>query len=90
MAVSIAGLIIIVVIIIAIIIVAIQGFTYQSTLNTCETEQSLFCYTITCPCDDDSQGPCFGYAKRPAETDGQWYCANAPRTAVDNNGNIAS
>lgn len=88
MAVSVTGIVINIIMVILIAITAIFGFSYNSELRTCETKQSTFCHVIQCQCDDQSQAPCFGYAKQPAEKEGQWYCSNAPRTAVDDNGKI--
>jgi len=91
MAVSIVGIIINVILLIVIIILVIIGVRFNSELKTCETKQSTFCYTIQCPCDDDAgvkQPPCFGYAKQPADTPGQWYCSNAPLTAVNDQGQL--
>lgn len=74
-------------IIMFIVLVIIIGFgiSYQVALNSCENTQSPFCYTISCPCDDTSAGPCFGYAKKPSGN-GNWYCSNAPSTEVNNFG----
>lgn len=90
MAISITGIIINIIMILVIIGLVIAGFIYNQDLQTCETKQSPFCYTIQCPCDDQSSGPCFGYAKMPGPTSGKWYCSNAPLTLVDNSGNIIS
>ena len=88
MVISITGIIINVVILIIILVVIILGLRYNSELKMCETKQSTFCYSIQCPCDVQSSPPCFGYAKRPTSTPGQWNCSNAPLSTVDNNGNI--
>lgn len=89
--VSVPGIIIDVLMAILIIIVIIIGVSYNGQLKECETKQSTFCHTIQCPCDSTpsskAQGPCFGYAKQPAGKPGQWYCSNAPLTAVDDSGN---
>lgn len=90
MAVSITGIVINVIMVLIIIALVIAGFIYNQDLQICENKQSPFCYTIQCPCDQQSQAPCFGYAKMPASQPGQWYCSNAPLTAVDNNGNIVN
>ena len=50
------------------------------------TKESKFCYTISCPCDNPTEGPCKGYAKRPGDQAGSWYCSSSPNTLVDNNG----
>lgn len=73
--------------VIIIAIIGIFGMVFYNELKICETKPSPLCYTIHCPCDN-STAPCFGYAKMKAEKEGQWYCSNAPLTAVDSNGNI--
>lgn len=88
MAVSITGIVINVIMVFVIIGLIIAGIIYNQDLQTCENKQSPFCYTIQCPCDNQSTGPCLGYAKMPAAQPGQWYCSNATLTTVDNNGNI--
>lgn len=88
MAISITGIVINVIMLIIIIIIVVLGFSYNNELHTCETKQSPFCYNISCPCDQNNQAPCFGYAKQPAETAGHWYCSNAPLSKVDNNGQL--
>lgn len=91
MVVSVTGIVINVIMAIIILIMVAFGVSFSNALQTCETQQSPFCYTIHCPCDNTSQpggAPCFGYAKRPAENPGQWYCSNAPLSVVDNNGNL--
>ena len=92
MIVSVTGIIINMIMIIIIISLVIIGITFNRELTTCQTEQSIFCYTIHCPCDllpnEQAAPPCFGYAKMPAGNSDQWYCSNAPLTIVDNNGNI--
>ena len=86
MAVSIGGIIINVIMLLIIIGLVIAGVMYNSDLRDCETQQSPFCYTIQCPCDDQTTGPCFGYALSPGPQEGQYYCSNAPLTLVDSNG----
>lgn len=91
MVVSITGIVINAIVIIAIIVLVIVGLMFNNSLQTCETQQSPFCYTIHCPCDENNgtfEPPCFGFAKRPAEKEGQWYCSNAPLTAVNSDGSI--
>lgn len=88
MAVSVTGIVINVIMVLLILSLIIIGVTYSNDLKTCETKQSSFCYTIHCPCDDQTEGPCFGYTKMPADNPGQWYCSNAPLTIVDDSGNI--
>lgn len=92
MAVSIVGIIINIVVLIIIIIVLIVALSYRSELNLCEANPSPLCYTIACPCDDPTLGPCFGYAKRPGPADkpDTWYCSNAPSTLVNASGGIVS
>ena len=74
--------------ILTIIALVVTGIVYNNDLNSCKVQQSPFCYTIQCPCDTQSEGPCFGYAIMPGPKEGQYYCSNAPLTLVDNNGNI--
>lgn len=88
MVVSITGIIVNIIMLLIIIGLVIAGFIYNNDLKICENKQSPFCYNIQCPCDSQQDMPCMGYAKMPAENSGQWYCSNAPLTAVDNNGNI--
>mgnify|MGYP006869415994 CR=1 FL=1 len=88
MKVSISGIIINVIMIIIIIGLIIAGIVYNNDLNICKNTQSPFCYSIQCPCDDQTTGPCFGYALMNGNQEGQFYCSNAPLTAVDSNGNI--
>lgn len=86
MLVSVTGIIINIIMVLIIIGLLIAGIIYNNDLQICEKKQSPFCYTIQCPCDSQQQAPCFGYTKMPAETSGQWYCSNAPLTAVDSSG----
>ena len=90
MAVSAVGIIINLVVLIIIIIVLIVALSYRGELDRCEANPSPLCYTIACPCDDPSQAPCFGYAKRPGPADqpGTWYCSNASQTLVNASGGI--
>ena len=88
MGVSVGGIIINIIMVLIIVGLIIVGVVFNGELKTCENSQSTFCYTIQCPCDDISSGPCFGYAKSPGPQSGQWYCSNAPLTLVDDNGNI--
>lgn len=91
---SATGIIINIFMVIIILVLVGLGLRYSNELHICETKQSTFCYTIQCPCDNpggtpsNNPPPCFGYAKMPAETPGQWYCSNAPLTLVDDNGNL--
>ena len=39
-------------------------YKYKSSFIECDTEQSTFCPTITCPYDDIDTSPCQGYAYR--------------------------
>lgn len=87
MVVSVTGIVINVVMVIIILVLVSFGVSYSNALHTCETQQSPFCYSIACPCDN-GQGPCRGYAKMPADKPGHWYCSDAPLTVVDDNGNI--
>ena len=86
MGVSVTGIIINIIILLIIIALIIAGFIYENDLKTCENAQSPFCYTIICPCDDVSSGPCGQYAKRPGPTTDTWYCSNSPLTLVNSDG----
>lgn len=88
MGVSVTGIIINIIMVLIIIGLIIAGVIYNNDLSVCETQQSPFCYTIQCPCDTASSGPCFGYASMPGPQPNQYYCSNAPLTLVDGNGNI--
>ena len=88
MAVSVTGIIINVVMLLIIIGLLIAGIVYNNDLHSCDTQQSPFCYTIQCPCDNQTVGPCFGYALTPGPQEGQSYCSNAPLALVDSNGNV--
>lgn len=85
--VNVTGIVINIIMAIIIILIALYGVMLNSALRTCETKQSPFCYTINCPCDNQTNGPCLGYAKMPAGPPDQWYCSSAPLSIVDNNGN---
>lgn len=85
MKVSIPGIIINVIMLLVIIALIIAGLVYNNDLQTCETKQSPYCYTVQCPCDDQSTGPCFGYSKMSVGP-GRWICSNATLTVVDDNG----
>lgn len=87
MSVNIVGIGMNIFMIIVIIILIVLGIVYNNELSTCENTQSAFCYSIQCPCDNQSSPPCFGYAKRPGPQNDQWYCSNAELTLVDNDGN---
>ena len=89
MAVSVIGLIINGIMFLIILALIITGLVYNGQLQECETKQSPYCYTMQCPCDDETQGPCFGYTKMPAGKPGQWYCSNAPLTIVNTDGSLA-
>lgn len=92
MVVSVTGIVINVIMVLVIISLIVVGLNFSTELNTCETKESQFCYTIHCPCDaapgTQPGPPCFGYTKMPAGNAGQWYCSNAPLTVVDDNGNV--
>lgn len=89
MAVSIAGIIINVIMVIIIITLIVMGSIYTGDLNTCQQQQSTFCYAIQCPCDPVSGNnptpPCFGYAKMDLGNN-RYRCSNAPESIVDANG----
>lgn len=84
--VSITGIIINVVLLILIILVAIAGISFNKSLSDCESNQSLHCYQIVCPCDDGNAGPCFGYAVKDGPRPGEFYCSSAPFTLVNQQG----
>lgn len=84
---TIAGILLNSIMIVIIILILIAGFSYRSELNICQNYQSPYCYAIQCPCDNQSSGPCFGYAKMPGPQEDTWYCSNAPTLLVDDNGN---
>ena len=91
MAVSIAGIIINVIMLLIIIVLVVMGNIYSNDLTKCEQEQSPFCYTIQCPCDDLTSAntpapPCFGYAQMDAGN-GNFRCSIAPYQVVDSKGN---
>lgn len=92
MALSIPGIIINVIMVMIIVVIIILGVVYSSERKQCETNQSPFCHTIQCPCDNppntQTQPPCFGYAKMPGPKPGTWRCSNAHLTLVDDAGNI--
>lgn len=69
----------------AIVFIVLIGLSYQRSLTICETNPSELCYNIHCPCSEDSQGPCFGFAKRSVG-ENRWVCINSPLTVVDNQG----
>lgn len=85
-----SGIIINVIMIIAIIVVLVIGMIYNNDYYKCYTNQSQYCYTIICPCDDTSGNACKGYSKMPGPKSGTWYCSDAPLTLVDNDGGILS
>lgn len=87
MGLSIAGIAINVFMILIILALLIAGIVYNNDLKQCESNQSPFCYNIQCPCDDQTSGPCFGFASMPGPQPGQFYCSNTYLTAVDSNGN---
>lgn len=90
MVVSITGIVINVLMVIVIITILVIGWNFSNELVICETQQSPFCYTIQCPCDDPvgtQEPPCRGYAKMPVGPN-KWICSSAPLTIVDDNGNI--
>jgi hypothetical protein len=88
MAVNVYGIVINIVMIIVILIMVVLGLMFNTSLKNCETEQSPYCYTITCPCDDDTKGPCFGYATKPGSKEGTFRCSIAENTDVDITGKI--
>lgn len=87
MVVSVAGIVINVLMVIVIITILVIGWNFSNQRVICETQQSPFCYTIQCPCDSPSQGPCLGYAKQPVGPN-RWICSSAPLTVVNDSGAI--
>lgn len=47
--------------------------------------QSAYCLSFTCPCDNPSQPPCFGYSKMRTP-EGNWICSSSPNIEVNDNG----
>jgi hypothetical protein len=80
------SLVIIVLLVAAIIYTLIYAYVFLEEIKLCETSQSPFCYTIACPCDNESNAPCFGYASRPGPSPNTFYCSIAPQQLVDSNG----
>jgi hypothetical protein len=77
-----------VVLALGILAIVLLGFSYQKALTTCESTPSDLCYQIQCPCDNDqSSGPCFGFASRQIGID-RYICSNAPLAVVNGSGNI--
>ena len=68
--------------IIVVITFIVIGMYYKSKNNQCESGESPYCLTITCP-SDPSTSVCGGYAKRDAEKEGYVYCSAAPLTMVE-------
>ena len=89
MAVSVVGIIGNIAMGILIIIMIVVANMFNHSLKTCQNEQSPYCYTIACPCDDTSKGPCFGYAFKPGSKEGTFRCSDAEQTEVDADGKIA-
>jgi hypothetical protein len=92
--VNVAGLIINIIMGLFIITLIILGVIYNNQLNICIKNQSPLCYSIACPCDNTitdtsdpnyKPSPCKGNAKKKY-ADGQWICANATRTVVNDEG----
>lgn len=73
-----------------IITIIVAALGYRAEFNLCKTKQSPMCYQMRCPCDSTVQtgyqAPCFGYAKMPGPSSGQWYCSNAVKTLVNDQG----
>ena len=67
-----------------IIIFLIVGFIFQNNLKKAESNQSQYCYIITCPCSNSDEKPCGAYAKR--KVGDNWSCSNAPNIIVNDNG----
>ena len=69
------------------LLMGLRIYKVSKTLSICENNESRFCYTITCPCDDQSKGPCNGYAYR-STGDGNFNCSFDPNIKVDSSGKI--
>lgn len=72
---------------IVILVLFLLAMNVRSTLNSCQTKESPWCYSIQCPGDDSSQGPCFGYAQRTGSQPNSFNCSSASSTDVDKDGN---
>lgn len=59
-----------------------MGLYYKKKRDDCQSAESPYCMTITCP-DDPTSSTCGGYAKRPAEKEGHVYCSSAPNSMVE-------
>lgn len=94
MEINVTGIIINGIMLMLILILIIVGFIYNRQLKICENDQSLFCFSVQCPCDRDANdstatlGPCFGFAFMPGPGEGQYYCSNSPLSLVDAEGNL--
>jgi len=47
--------------------------------------QSDYCLLFTCPCDDPTSAPCFGYPKLKMDN-GNWVCLGNPTLEVNDSG----
>ena len=86
MAISAVGIMINGIMLFVILFLVILGWYYHRAFVECRDIQSPFCYTIQCPCDDSSSGPCLGFAKMPGPRDGTWTCSNNPSVVVGADG----
>jgi len=77
-------------VLIIIIALAILCSSIKSTLIACETQESPWCYSIQCPADDPSVGPCFGYSQRNGSKPGTFNCSSASGALVDAKGQPVS
>ena len=87
MALNVTGIFLVVSILVILLIALFLGFYFRHQLKNCVNNQDSLCPQITCPCDDQQNGPCFGLAYRVVGT-GVFLCSNSPTTAVDENGNV--
>lgn len=59
------------------------AIAFQREYDTCRSNESPYCLSITCPCDVNS--PCNGSAFKTDDFK-TFYCQNNPKVAVDSNG----
>jgi len=83
-----AGIIINLLMSLILIVLIVLGIVFSNNLHNCENNPSPFCYDIQCPCDDFSQGPCFGYALRLASDGVNFNCSNSVLSTVNSSGSL--
>src|SRR3990167_2962114 len=64
MTINVGILVIYIFLIIAVIVMIPFIIDFSNKYNTCRTEQSPFCFSITCPGPINPDDLCFGYAQR--------------------------